>query len=61
MATPTQKNNDNSLFGDTIRKFMRLESSGGIVLMVVVVLAMIIKNSPVSQFYIDVLNIKGLA
>lgn len=50
-----------SLFGESIRKFMRLESSGGIILMIVVVLAMLIKNSPVSQFYVDFLNIKGVA
>ena len=29
--------------------------------MIVVVLAMLIKNSPVSQFYVDFLNIKGVA
>lgn len=49
------------LFGESIRKFVRLESSGGIVLMAVVVLAMVVKNSPFSDLYIEFLNVKGIA
>ena len=50
-----------SQFGESIRKFLKLESSGGIILMVVVVAAMLVKNSPLSQYYIDFLNVKGIA
>ena len=50
-----------SQFGNSIRKFLKLESSGGIILMAVVILAMLIKNSPLSQYYIEFLNIKGIA
>lgn len=49
------------LFGDSLRKFLRLESSGGIVLMIAVVLAMVVKNSPLSDLYIQFLNVKGIA
>ena len=49
------------LFGEPLRKFVRLESSGGIVLMIVVVLAMLVKNSPLSELYTQFLNVKGVA
>jgi len=47
------------LFGESLKKFVRLESGGGIVLMVAVLLAMIIKNSPLSELYTQFLNING--
>jgi len=49
-----------SPFGQNVRKFVKLESSGGLVLMVMVALAMLVKNSPLSDFYIHFLNIKGI-
>jgi len=57
----TQQPANQRLFGESIRKFVRLESSGGIVLMVAVVLAMLVKNSPLSELYIQFLNINGTA
>ncbi len=47
--------------GESLRKFVRLESSGGIILMFAVVLAMLVKNSSLSDLYIELLNIKGVA
>ena len=47
-------------FGQSIQKFLQLESSAGIVLMVMVVLAMVVKNSPLSELYISFLNIPGV-
>ncbi len=57
----TQPLTNQRLFGDAFKKFMRFESSGGILLMVAVVLAMLIKNSPLSDLYIQFLNINGVA
>ena len=57
----TQPPANQRLFGESVRKFVRLESSGGIVLMVVVVLAMLVKNSPLSELYTQFLNVKGIA
>ena len=55
MVNPVQTNNQSapqSPFGQSIRKFVKVESSGGIVLMGMVVLAMLVKNSPLSELYI---------
>lgn len=41
-------------------RFFRSESSGGIVLIVMVLLAMIVKNSPLSDWYVQFLNTKGI-
>ena len=57
----TQQPANKHLFGNSLKKFMRLESSGGIVLMVAVILAMLVKNSPLSELYIQFLNINGIA
>ncbi len=46
-------------FGDNIRKFMRLEASAGLVLMAATVLAMIVKNSPLSPAYQSLLLLEG--
>jgi len=50
-----------SRFGQSLQKFVHLESSGGLLLMVMVLLAMLIKNSPLSELYIQFLNITGVA
>ena len=49
-----------SRFGEKVRRFVRLESSGGLILMATAALAMIIKNSPLSSYYLDFLNIRGV-
>jgi len=36
---------------DTVREFMRLESAGGILLLITAVLAMVVANSPLSPTY----------
>lgn len=46
-------------FSERIRHFMRLESSGGLVLMAVTVLAMIFKNSPLGDSYQSLLMLTG--
>ncbi len=48
-----------SRFGDNIRKFMKLEASAGLVLMAAMVLAMIVKNSPLSPAYQALLLLEG--
>lgn len=48
-----------SRFGDNIRKFMKLEASAGLVLMGAMVLAMIVKNSPLSPAYQALLLLEG--
>lgn len=60
MTQTVEVKESSSIFGESIRKFTRLESSGGIILLVVVVLAMLLKNSPLGPLYIDFLNIKGV-
>jgi NhaA family Na+:H+ antiporter len=44
-------------FGDNIRRFMRLESAGGVTLLAAAVLAMILKNSPLGDSYVALLEI----
>ena len=48
-----------SRFGDNIRKFMKLEASAGLILMAAMVLAMIVKNSPMSPAYQSLLLLEG--
>ena len=48
-----------SPFGDNIRKFLKLESAAGIVLLVAAVLAMVVKNSPVSPGYHALLTLEA--
>jgi NhaA family Na+:H+ antiporter len=48
-----------SRFGDNIRKFMKLEASAGLVLMVAMALAMIVKNSPLSTAHQALLLLEG--
>jgi NhaA family Na+:H+ antiporter len=40
-----------SALGSAIGDFMRLESAGGILLLISAILAMLVANSPLSQFY----------
>ncbi len=56
-----QPSSQTLVIGESLRKFVRLESSGGIILMFAVVLAMLVKNSSLSDLYIEFLNIKGVA
>ncbi|NNF17952.1 MAG: hypothetical protein HKN70_14505, partial [Gammaproteobacteria bacterium] len=49
-----------SRFGSTIRRFVKLESSGGIILMIATVCAMLVKNSPLSDLYSGLLNLRGV-
>lgn len=49
----------NSRFGDNIRKFMQLEAAGGMILMAAMILAMIVKNSPLSPAYQSLLLLEG--
>ncbi len=46
-------------FGDNIRKFLRLEASAGLVLMAAMLLAMVVKNSPLSPAYQALLLLEG--
>ena len=46
-------------FGENIRKFIQLESSGGLVLIAATVLAMLVKNSPLSFAYQELLLLEG--
>lgn len=52
-------NTNVSLIGDKIRRFIHLESSSGLILMGATVLAMLVKNSPLAEFYIAFLNTPG--
>ncbi len=45
--------------GGQIGRFVRTESFGGVLLVAAALLAMLIKNSPLSEFYIGLLNIEG--
>jgi len=47
------------LFGENIRRFIKLESSAGLVLMAATILAMVIKNSPLSPAYQALLMLEG--
>jgi len=53
------KSNSADRFGGQIGRFFRTESAGGIVLVIAAVLAMAVKNSPLSEFYGAFLNIEG--
>ena len=46
-------------FGDKIRRFIHLESSGGLILIGATILAMIVKNSPLADLYMAFLNTHG--
>ena len=46
-------------FGENIRRFIKLESSAGLVLMAATVLAMIVKNSPLAPTYQSLLLLEG--
>jgi len=48
-----------SRFGANIRKFMKLEASAGLILMGAMLLAMIVKNSPLSPAYQALLLLEG--
>ncbi len=53
---------DNDLFerlGGQIGRFVHTESFGGMLLVVAAVLAMIVKNSPLTELYISFLNVEG--
>lgn len=41
----------------TIREFLRMESAGGVLLLIAAVLAMVIANSPLSHLYDALLNV----
>ncbi|MGI9237542.1 MAG: Na+/H+ antiporter NhaA [Woeseiaceae bacterium] len=46
-----EKDKSASVVGVAIRDFMRLESAGGVLLLISAVLAMLVANSPLSQYY----------
>ena len=48
---------------DTIRKFLKLESAGGIILIVAAMVAMLVANSPLQNLYSSTLHsyIAGLS
>ncbi len=48
---------------DAIRKFLKLESAGGIILIIAALIAMVIANSPLASVYTDTLHsyIAGLS
>ncbi len=46
-------------FGDKIRRFIHLESSGGLIIIGATILAMIVKNSPLADLYMAFLNTHG--
>ncbi len=52
-------NTTTKLFGDKIRRFIHLESSGGLILIGATILAMIVKNSPLADLYMAFLNTHG--
>jgi Na+:H+ antiporter, NhaA family len=45
-------------FLNPIRKFFQIEASGGIILLIVIVISLIWANSPYSRYYFDLWNIK---
>jgi Na+/H+ antiporter NhaA len=47
------------IFGRNIRQFLHLESATGLILLAAAVLAMIVKNSPMSDLYVALLNVVG--
>lgn len=46
-------------FGENIRNFMKLESAGGFVLIAATLIAMLVKNSPLSEGYQALLLLEG--
>ena len=48
---------------DAIRKFLKLESAGGIILIIAALIAMVIANSPLASLYTNTLHsyIAGLS
>lgn len=50
-----------SPFGNSVRRFVKLESSGGIILIIAVLAAMLVKNSALSDAYTAFLNLPGVA
>ncbi|MFW2405620.1 MAG: Na+/H+ antiporter NhaA, partial [Gammaproteobacteria bacterium] len=46
-------------FGDNVRRFVRLESAGGIVLFAAAAAAMVVKNSPLAELYGAFLSLEG--
>lgn len=46
-------------FGENIRRFIKLESAGGLILMAATVLAMVVKNSPLADTYQSLLLLEG--
>ena len=46
-------------FSRSIQRFIHLESSGGLMLIIATLLAMAVKNSDLSELYINALNIQG--
>ncbi|MBT8067968.1 MAG: Na+/H+ antiporter NhaA, partial [Gammaproteobacteria bacterium] len=46
-------------FGENIRRFIKLESAAGLVLMAATVLAMVVKNSPLAETYQSLLLLEG--
>jgi hypothetical protein len=52
-------NDQFSIFGQNIRRFLRLESAAGLVLLAAAALAMIVKNSPMAELYMMFLNVVG--
>jgi NhaA family Na+:H+ antiporter len=54
-------NDQFSIFGQNIRRFLRLESAAGLVLLAAAALAMIVKNSPMAELYMMFLNVSPMA
>jgi len=46
-------------FSESLRRFVRLESASGILLMAAMIAAMVVKNSPMADLYQDFLTIGG--
>ena len=50
---------NHSPFGENIRKFVSLEAAAGLVLLAAAMLAMLVKNSPLSESYQALLMLEG--
>ncbi len=57
--TPEQPQDLLDRFGSKIAQFLHTESAGGLLLLGAAVLAMVAKNSPLSELYVTFLNIEG--
>jgi Na+:H+ antiporter, NhaA family len=55
---PSQ-NNYLHLVSDKLGRFMRIESSGGLILLAAAIAAMLVKNSPLTELYQTFLNLEG--